>query len=69
MMTLIEMALDRANIPSTRYEGSMDKMKRNASLNRFRNPTGPVVLIMSLNCGSYGINLTCASHIILTDPW
>ena len=35
----------------------------------FRSDPNVTVLLMSLKCGSLGLNLTCASRVVLVDLW
>ena len=51
------------------YDGSMDIKARNFALNSLKNDPDMNVLLCSLKCGSVGLNLTCASQVILFDPW
>lgn len=51
------------------YDGSMDIKTRNFALNSLKNDSDTNVLLCSLKCGSVGLNLTCASQVILFDPW
>lgn len=51
------------------YDGSMDIKARNLTLNSLQNDPDMNVLLCSLKCGSVGLNLTCASQVILFDPW
>lgn len=51
------------------YDGSMDIKTRNFALNSLKNDPDMNVLLCSLKCGSVGLNLTCASQVILFDPW
>ncbi|CCE81863.1 Piso0_002540 [Millerozyma farinosa CBS 7064] len=56
-------------IDSLIFDGSMDISKRSTTLDKFRNSNRHNVLLCSLKCGSVGLNLTCASRVILFDPW
>ena len=50
-----------------RVRGGQSKTERERELAKFRS--GEVrVLLMSLKCG-VGLNLTCANHVILCEPW
>lgn len=51
------------------YDGSMDIKARNLALNSLKNDPDSNILLCSLKCGSVGLNLTCASQVILFDPW
>ncbi|KAG0224120.1 hypothetical protein BGW41_005246 [Actinomortierella wolfii] len=70
LLTLIERPLTDNNIPYLRYDGSVNPEVRNRIIQDFMNPTKdyPVILI-SLKCGSLGLNLVAANHVIMMDPW
>lgn len=46
----------------------MRKDQRDAMLNTFRTTSTPVLLV-SLKCGSVGLNLISASRVIMLDMW
>lgn len=69
MLNLIEPTLKSKRIKYTRYDGSMSSAKREASLETLRNDPACTVLLCSLKCGALGLNLTCASRVVLVDPW
>lgn len=69
MLNLIEPALRARNLKYTRYDGSMTSTKREASLDLLRNDPKCTILLCSLKCGALGLNLTCASQVVLIDPW
>lgn len=80
MLDLIEPALSRAHIDFCRFDGSMSRKHREVVLEAFREPLSmekdmkrelpnPVVMLISLQCGSLGLNLTTASQCFLLDPW
>ncbi|KAI8603489.1 SNF2 family N-terminal domain-containing protein [Dissophora ornata] len=69
LLTLIEKPLNEENIKFLRYDGAMKMEARNeAVLRLFSDPTYSVMLI-SLKCGSLGLNLTVANHVVIMDPW
>ncbi|KAF8243219.1 hypothetical protein K440DRAFT_647612 [Wilcoxina mikolae CBS 423.85] len=79
MLDLIEPFLHQKGIAFTRYDGSMKNDDREASLRRLRgegefrkgaedkNWCG--VLLCSLKCGALGLNLTCASRVVILEPF
>lgn len=69
MLDMIEPALNINKITFKRYDGSMTASKREQSLNFFRKDPKCTVLLCSLKCGALGLNLICASQVILVDPW
>lgn len=42
---------------------------RTSQLHDFEHSPQPCALFMTLGIGSVGLNLTCASYVILLDPW
>ncbi|CAG8606777.1 1100_t:CDS:10 [Paraglomus brasilianum] len=69
MLDLIEHPLTRAGFEFVRYDGSMPEKKRSNNLNLLRERDNITVLLLSLKCGSLGLNLTCANYVILLDVW
>ncbi|MCG8587659.1 MAG: SWF/SNF helicase family protein, partial [Proteobacteria bacterium] len=62
-----EPVLRDAGIPFARLDGST--RDRGAVVDRFQDPDGPPVLLISLRAGGTGLNLTAADHVYLLDPW
>jgi SNF2 family DNA or RNA helicase len=69
MLDLVEFVLRREKISCVRLDGSLNQRERQSRLRRFRSRPDVKVMIMSLKVGSLGLNLTCASFVILLDPW
>jgi SNF2 family DNA or RNA helicase len=69
MLDMIEPVFEAKKIIFTRYDGSMTTRKREQSLDRLREDPECTVLLCSLKCGALGLNLTCASQVVLIDPW
>lgn len=68
MLFLVEPFLKQAGIRYALYHGAMAHKHRERSLSQLRE--GDVdVLLVSLKCGSLGLNLTAASRVVLIDPW
>ncbi|KAI3401774.1 hypothetical protein diail_8152 [Diaporthe ilicicola] len=68
-MTLIEPALEKANMQFLRLDGSMAQKARAAVLDRFRDSNKFTVLLLSLKAGGVGLNLTSAKRVYMMDPW
>ena len=51
------------------FVGSMSKTNRDNVVNRFRNDPTCNVLLISIDCGGVGLNLTCATMAIIMEPW
>jgi superfamily II DNA or RNA helicase len=67
MLDRVEPALKVAGIPYVRLDGST--RNRGAVVERFQDPSGPPVFLISLKAGGTGLNLTAADHVFLLDPW
>ncbi|KAF2642832.1 hypothetical protein P280DRAFT_468143 [Massarina eburnea CBS 473.64] len=69
MLDLVGPFLKRAGYNFTRYDGKMRNDLREASLEKLRNDKRTRVLLCSLKCGSLGLNLTCASRVVIMEPF
>jgi len=49
--------------------GGVRRNKREAMIERFRDPDGPAIFLLSIKAGGTGLNLTEASHVIHLDRW
>jgi len=52
-----------------KYHGKMTTDYRDNVIKQFQDNPKKQVLLASLKCGSYGLNLTMASRVINVDPW
>ena len=68
-LTLIEGALDRANIKFLRLDGTMAQKARAAVLTEFQESKRFTILLISLRAGGVGLNLTSAKRVFMMDPW
>jgi SNF2 family DNA or RNA helicase len=57
------------SIPTDIYSGKLSDVERDAMLRRFEGTEGPRALLMSLQAGGLGLNLNCASMVVLYDRW
>jgi len=69
MLNIIEPFLKAKGIRYVRYDGSMNKIKRDESLEKIRNHVQTRVILISFKSGSTGLNLTCCNNVILVDLW
>ncbi len=67
LLDRVEPALRAASISWTRLDGST--RDRAGVIAQFQDETGPPVLLISLQAGGTGLNLTAADHVFLLDPW
>ncbi|KAI7862982.1 SNF2 family N-terminal domain-containing protein [Spinellus fusiger] len=71
-LDIIQVALAETNITYARLDGTQSQTHREKVLSEFssENTSQNVnVLLISLRAGGVGINLTCASRVIIMDPW
>ena len=47
----------------------MPAQRRGAVLREFKESAEVDVILLSLRAGGEGLNLQCASHVLLLDPW
>lgn len=66
-MELIRQALDARGITSLCFDGKLNREQKDNVLYNFRNTPIPV-LLLQINCGSVGLNLQCATHVLITSP-
>ncbi|KAK7208121.1 SNF2 family N-terminal domain-containing protein [Myxozyma melibiosi] len=69
MLDIIQPFLTNRGIVYARYDGSMKPKSRVEALERLASDPEVTVLLCSLKCGALGLNLTCASRVVLVDPW
>lgn len=61
--------LEDIGLGARALHGGMNVKARDAALKEFREDNNVRVLLMSLKAGGVALNLTCANHIFLMDPW
>ncbi|RLN93289.1 hypothetical protein BBJ28_00007902 [Nothophytophthora sp. Chile5] len=69
MLEMASRLLSRHGFSHCTFNGSMSQEARERVLTRFAKSPGVEVLVISLKAGGVGLNLTCASVVILLDPW
>jgi SNF2 family DNA or RNA helicase len=67
LLDRVEPQLESRAIAFTRLDGTT--RDRGAVVDRFQDPAGPPILLISLKAGGTGLNLTAADHVFLLDPW
>lgn len=67
-LDLIQIALEDNNIPYVRLDGKMSRVKRNASLDAFRDDPSVTVILVSIMAGGLGLNLTTANKVYVMEP-
>lgn len=49
--------------------GGVPKKQRDTMVERFQEPDGPPLMLLSLKAGGTGLNLTAANHVVHLDRW
>ncbi|ORX75417.1 hypothetical protein BCR32DRAFT_271920 [Anaeromyces robustus] len=65
---LLDSHLKKANINYVRLDGQMSRIKRNESIQKFKNDPNISVMLISLKAGGLGLTLTVASRVYLFEP-
>ena len=67
-LTLLREALDTAGISYQYLDGATPATERTKRVNAFQAGKSELFLI-SLKAGGFGLNLTAADYVVITDPW
>ena len=67
-LTLLRAPLDEAKVPYQYLDGATPQAERTKRVAAFQRGEGDLFLI-SLKAGGYGLNLTAADYVVITDPW
>ncbi|KAF7139765.1 hypothetical protein CNMCM5793_008093 [Aspergillus hiratsukae] len=67
-LDLIEVPIARCGWKYRRYDGSMNPADRDSAISSFASQPDCLVLLVSLKAGNSGLNLTCASNVIIMEP-
>ncbi|CAH6721762.1 DNA repair protein Rad5p [[Candida] jaroonii] len=65
---ILTFMLKSSKIPYLRYDGSMTVDKKDFAVKQFYQ-SDVKIMLTSLKAGNAGLTLTCASHVILCDPF
>ncbi|EPX72648.1 ATP-dependent DNA helicase [Schizosaccharomyces octosporus yFS286] len=68
-LDIVSHMLRTESVNHVRYDGSMSSIQRDHSIQEFTHDLNVSVMLISLKCGSIGLNLTVANHVILQDPF
>ena len=69
MLDLVEYALESHGTRTVKLMGHMPLSQRQAMLRAFRHEPHVKCILISLKAGGEGLNLQCANHVVLIDPW
>lgn len=64
----MEQAFTDAGITFSRYDGRMNRSKRDTILHSFASNPSIRVILVSISCGGQGLDLTAANHAFLLEP-
>lgn len=67
-LTLLREPLEASGIPYQYLDGATPAAERSRRIAAFQNGEGDLFLI-SLKAGGFGLNLTAADYVVITDPW
>jgi len=68
MLDLIGPFLTKKGIKYLTYDGRMSRQRKDHTIKQFKDPkAGYSVVLMSLRCGSLGLNLTTAARVVFMD--
>ncbi|KAL1921399.1 uncharacterized protein VTP21DRAFT_11115 [Calcarisporiella thermophila] len=68
-LDILEEPLLRHGYKFARYDGTMSVDERSESVARFSISKDVNVMLVSMKCGSLGLNLCCANRVIIMDLW
>ncbi|KAG1857073.1 P-loop containing nucleoside triphosphate hydrolase protein [Suillus subluteus] len=68
-MDLLEVQMKKLKIGVGQYHGELSTQQRMEVLDSFANNSRMKVLLMSIDAGGVGLNITVANHVILVNPW
>ncbi|KAG1765249.1 P-loop containing nucleoside triphosphate hydrolase protein [Suillus occidentalis] len=68
-MDLLEVQTKKLKIGVDQYHGELSTIQRMDVLDSFANDSHMKVLLMSIDAGGVGLNITVANHVILVNPW
>ncbi|KAH9823048.1 SNF2 family N-terminal domain-containing protein [Melampsora americana] len=68
-LDLIEPFIKKAGHRYARYDGAKTADEKAEALNKIKHDPKCTVLLISLRCGSVGLNLICCARVVLMDPW
>lgn len=68
-MDLLEVQIKKLKIGVGQFHGELSTKQRMEVLDSFADNARMKVLLMSINAGGVGLNITVANHVILVNPW
>ena len=68
-LDFLEVPLRRRGVGYQRYDGSMSTKDREEAVKDFKTNPRVQIILISLKAGNAGLNLNCASQVIILDPF
>merc|ERR1711879_370226 len=68
-LEIVEWRLEKLGIRTVKLTGSLPVKSRQKLLQAFKNDPNIQVAMLSLRAGGEGLNLQCASHVFIMEPW
>ncbi|KAF4219061.1 hypothetical protein CNMCM5878_003916 [Aspergillus fumigatiaffinis] len=68
LLDLIEVPIARSGWKYRRYDRRMTPADRGSAISSFASQPDCLVMLVSLKAGNSGLNLTCASNVIIMEP-
>jgi SNF2 family DNA or RNA helicase len=68
LLDLVEVPIARSGWKYRRYDGRMTPADRGSAISSFASQPDCLVMLVSLKAGNSGLNLTCASNVIIMEP-
>lgn len=68
-LNIVQEAFSDHNIKYVRFDGTLSREKKVECVEKFRTEPEIRVLLASSRAAGVGLNLTCASRVVLLDPW
>lgn len=66
---ILQMELRKKHVKFLQYDGSMNVVSKNECISEFYKNPAITVLLLSLKAGNVGLTLTCANHVIISEPF
>lgn len=66
----VQIAARQYNFPCVRFDGTIQNhIKRQKIVKLFARDEDCSLILISIKAGGVGLNITCANHVFLMDPW
>ncbi|ODV85450.1 hypothetical protein CANARDRAFT_198460 [[Candida] arabinofermentans NRRL YB-2248] len=69
MFDVLQFFLNYRGVQFLRYDGTMNVQEKTTTISTFYQDPDKKLLLLSLKSGNVGLTLTCASHVIILEPF